>query len=175
MTEEAMPENISLLERVAHRIHTLSPAQLSWPPPAYVAQSCRGKPLVWFMGDIERGFPSQFQLFLQHNDTFHLSDVQSVGDNMANEILAKLFGTSVPRARLVFSSTIIPEQWSKGTPKEALFGVSTKRGGTPCDGMAGRTAGNWPRESTSTVSWLGSRWRLASCCCCDSRFHTSNT
>ncbi len=81
------------------------------------------------MGDIERGFPSQFQLFLQHNDAFHLSDVQSVGDNMANEILAKLFGTSVPRARLVFSSTIIPEQWSKGTPKEALFGVSTKRGG----------------------------------------------
>ena len=135
-----------LLERVARRIHDLASVNRTWPPRSYVAESCRGKLPNWATGTTQRDIYVQSRLegYLSYVDTVHLSDVESVSDEGGNEIMAKLYNVGPVsdftqkeimaklhegghiRARLIFSSTVEPEQWPGGTPKEALLGVLRK-------------------------------------------------
>jgi hypothetical protein len=93
----------TLLERVARRIHTLTPAQAPWPDKKYDTSSCHRKMASW------------------DNDTVHLSDVEYLDDMVAYRIVRSLY--EVRRARLVFSSTTDPVHWPKKGQKVTLLRV----------------------------------------------------
>ena len=53
-----------MLERVAKRIHELTPGKEPWPPPQYTAASFQKKSPMWAMGCVDPKIPSQLRLFL---------------------------------------------------------------------------------------------------------------
>jgi hypothetical protein len=126
MTEEPLPEHIesqctaaaqseepvllvgtdsSLLERVARRIHTLTPTERKWPPKTYAPCSCRAN-------------PERLKRSLTDSDTVHLADVERV-----TGVVAKLLLSREPddRCRRVFSSTVSPAHWPQEGPMAQGF------------------------------------------------------
>jgi hypothetical protein len=110
----------SLLERVAHRIHMLSPARLDRNleerRKQYVSQSCVGEALSpeWANGPRElsegQNVLSPLEIFIAENDTVHLSDVESSAQLVQRYLVTRIHASEYD-VRLIFSSIIDPTGW----------------------------------------------------------------
>ncbi len=107
----------SLLERVAHRIHMLSPARIDRNHEErrkqYVSQSCVGEALSpeWANGPRElsegQNVLSPLEIFIAENDTVHLSDVESSAQLVQRYLVTRIHASEYD-VRLIFSSIIGP-------------------------------------------------------------------
>jgi hypothetical protein len=145
-----------LLERAARRIHDLTVVNRRRPRKMYVSDSCRGKGPDWAVGTdrrvkkIEGGryvmrymyIRARLELYVSDYDTVHLSDVESVSDEAGNEIWCSLYVDG--QARLIFSSTIEPEQWARGTRTDVLLSELRQLRRLDLGVLADETAPNAP-------------------------------
>jgi hypothetical protein len=119
--------DFQLLKRAAERIHELS--DIPGNPIPVVVASCKGMPLD--LVHRPPGMPaicmhgpgvSSVENLLRSYHTVLLSDVESIADNVATEIMVMMFAENL-QARVIFSSGIDPDQWPTGTRKEALLNI----------------------------------------------------
>ena len=114
----------SLLARLALRIHALTDG--SWSQCNLQEYSC---PTMWWFwdrhkldgpfGEIE--MPSRASMNLSQEGSIHFSDVQAVKARDAEGLFREMYAP-VTVARLIFSSTVAPEEWPRDTPRESLLG-----------------------------------------------------
>lgn len=163
----------ALLARVAQRIHELTTGQV----PGYAERSCRGMPASYLQDGTQRDGtprPSWLEIYLRSFATVHLADVESASDEVAwgiHELVSR--AACRPRARVIASTAVGPEQWPPGPLRDTVLDALRLRFwrrievGDPAAGrqelaaseaenVFRRTATRWcsSRIQVKTSSWL---------------------